>query len=299
MIVESLLIQSASQIEEKQRLFFPFKDTTLVLSSTNSLGKTTLLRFLLFSMCFNIPLTKGVEGNRWETVLRFRDSNGQTIVLSRHADKATLTSENTFIGEYDLSEPGVRDTLLSLVFESNETSIISNIFGCMYVDQEYGWQTTNNANYYGTIPFSCESLVGQNNQEIEDLINALEIAKRDKKKYQALVTMLKASENPVDVESYQNTGNLVSELTNIQQQRGKLSRELFDLNSELEEYRRALNDNKYLADVISRYQIRICHQGNDAFTLTKEDIDGYETNQLILSASIAEMESKKRFCKNK
>ena len=60
----------------------------LIYSQKNTKGKTTLMRWLLFALGFNIPNTKGINFSKNESLLTIRKDDGEEITLSRHSQQS-------------------------------------------------------------------------------------------------------------------------------------------------------------------------------------------------------------------
>ena len=70
MIFQSLSLQEGMYLKK-----FIFDKSTLIYSDKNSKGKTTLLRFILYSIGYNIPSTKKINFNNFTTELLLSNNN--------------------------------------------------------------------------------------------------------------------------------------------------------------------------------------------------------------------------------
>ena len=71
MVINRLTVSLRDSLLFPESFVFDFKQKNLITSSKNSLGKTTLIRFLLNSIGFKIPSTKGIAINQYRTSLEF------------------------------------------------------------------------------------------------------------------------------------------------------------------------------------------------------------------------------------
>ena len=113
---------------------FEFTDgANLIFSKKNSCGKTTLLRFMLYSLGYNIPNTRKINFERCEVGSEiFCDALGD-VTLLRYADdfiETTINDEKkTYILPHQLHE------LHAKLFGTENVDVLDNILGAIYVDQ--------------------------------------------------------------------------------------------------------------------------------------------------------------------
>lgn len=113
----------------------------LIHSENNSCGKTTLLRFVLYGLGYNIPNTRKIKFNSCDVELFVCLDNGERIKLVRcnaitlvlHTDE----SQQTFV------LPEQENELHSRLFGTQNADILSNLLGAFYLDQEKGWTLLN------------------------------------------------------------------------------------------------------------------------------------------------------------
>ena len=79
-----------------ERTFEFTNGVNLIFSKENSKGKTTLLRFMLYSLGYNIPNTRKIKFDRCEVVSRILVDTVGEMILSRYSNdfiEATVTGE--------------------------------------------------------------------------------------------------------------------------------------------------------------------------------------------------------------
>lgn len=109
----------------------------LIHSEKNSCGKTTLLRFMLYALGYNIPNTRKIKFDRCEVELVIECETVGEILLLRHSDiaiEATVKDQKrTFV------LPEQQNDLHTIIFGTENVDILGNLLGAFYVDQEKGW----------------------------------------------------------------------------------------------------------------------------------------------------------------
>ena len=93
MIIKSLKVI----FNEKEFLFGFTKNCNLIYSKENSKGKTTLVRFLLYALGYQIPATAGIGDFAKFTFILNITINGKNITITRHDTEVLLESDNNKI----------------------------------------------------------------------------------------------------------------------------------------------------------------------------------------------------------
>ena len=92
-----MIVQSIRIKEGFSERTFNFTDSVnLIFSKENSKGKTTLLRFMLYSLGYNIPNTRKIRFDHCEVVTTILVDNVGKVVLSRYSNdfiEATVADE--------------------------------------------------------------------------------------------------------------------------------------------------------------------------------------------------------------
>lgn len=172
----------------KQGMFdktFDFSsEVNIIYSSENSVGKTTLLRFLMYSLGYSIPSTRGINFERYELFLDVLDNENKPCVLYRQRDYMTLTGEN---GEESYSLPHDMFSIHEKLFGISNADVLDNLLGTFYVDQEKGWTLLNRGKPIGNNHFSIEKLIlGLSNRSDKELSDRLSATKRELQKYRQM-----------------------------------------------------------------------------------------------------------------
>ena len=148
---------------------FPFsRGNNLIHSHTNSVGKTTLLRVVLYSLGYSVPSTKLFPLDKCEIESYIITDDGRAIKLVRMAPNFIVCHEgdeaHTFCLPEEITELQVK------FFNTKDVDIIDNLLGVFYLDQEKGWTLLNRGVVIGSNHFNVEDFVqGLSGRDCSDL----------------------------------------------------------------------------------------------------------------------------------
>ena len=223
----------------------------LIHSKQNSKGKTTLLRFLLYSIGYSIPNTRRIKFERCEVEAIIQSEYQGDILLQRNANNHIIATVNGERMTYVL--PDQLQDLHSMIFGTGNPDILANLLGAFYVDQEKGWTLLNRGVAIGSIHFNIEELIrGLSGRDCNELIAQEERLSRELGKYRQMFSVAKYKETlerengSLAVDTYEEVAN--SELEMLRIQEGQLRKELHRLD-------RALNDNKRFRKFVSEMKL--------------------------------------------
>lgn len=245
-------------------------DNYILHSASNSTGKTTLMRAILYSLGFNIPNTELVKFEKYEFEINL--SRDKEYKINR---KRSIIKINDI--EYDL--PTDQTIVLSNIFGTTNQEIISNLLGTFYFDQEKGWTLLNRGTIIGTNRFNIESFFrGLKNDETE---TSYEIVA----KISSLEKKIAQYNLMIDVAEYQDTiKQNGSESLNYQSYNdeldiklGNLKLELFNIENEIAKIKEIIKENKKFSDYIEKKNIYINNpqDDNSPIKVTKETLYKY------------------------
>ena len=158
MRIASLQVNSMQQsfLNDNQKIFTFAPGVNVVFSKKNSVGKTTLLRLLMYALGYPIPNTRGIRFSDYETILTVIGANESEFVLTRNRDYIEMIHDGT---EKGYSLPTEQNEIHGLILGIENLEVVDNLFGAFYVDQEKGWTLLNRGKAIGNIHFSLESLL--------------------------------------------------------------------------------------------------------------------------------------------
>ncbi len=253
--------------------FIEFSDSAnLIHSKQNSKGKTTLLRFLLYSLGYNIPNTRKIKFGRCEVETVICTEKIGEVTLSRTANSHIVLSTSDERTTYVLPEQ--QNELHSLLFGTNNIDILENLLGAFYVDQEKGWTLLNRGVAIGSIRFSIEELIrGLSGRDCTALIQQESKLSRELGKYKQMFSVAKyqetieTEEGALAVEHYDE--KIDSELEQLKIRKNALKKELRRLD-------RAIKDNQQFSRFIAEMKLLIKGPDGTTIPVTAENIVGFD-----------------------
>ena len=265
-------------------------NANLIHSKQNSKGKTTLLRFLLYSIGYNIPNTRNIKFDRCEVeAVIFTEKVGE-VTLIRTANSYIVLSTNDERTTYVLPEQ--QNELHSVLFGTENTDILGNLLGAFYVDQEKGWTLLNRGVAIGSIHFNIEELIrGLAGCDCKSLIQQEAKLSHELSKYKQMFSVaqyqetIEAEEGSFVAEHFEE--KIDYELEQLVIRQNALKRELRRLD-------KAIRDNRHFIDFIDEMKLLIIDPNGIQIPVTKENIVGFDdsidyliTKHKLISAELA------------
>lgn len=250
---------------------FEFTDgANLIFSKKNSCGKTTLLRFMLYSLGYNIPNTRKINFERCEVGSEiFCDALGD-VTLLRYADdfiETTINDEKkTYILPHQLHE------LHAKLFGTENVDVLDNILGAIYVDQEKGWTLLNRGTVIGSIRFNIEELIrGLSECDCNALIAKEAQLSKELSKYRQMASVAKYREEVIA-----ESGTLVSDSYSVESDAAiaQLLIQQKNLQSELRRIDQSLSNNKRTRQYIAEMKLVIQLPDGTIFPVKADSIVG-------------------------
>lgn len=253
-----------------ERTFNFSDDVNLIFSKENSKGKTTLLRFILYSLGYNIPNTKNIRFDRCEVVSRILVNKVGEITLSRYSDayiEATVANDKkTYILPDQLHD------LHKIIFGTENTDVLNNILGAIYTDQEKGWTLLNRGTTIGSIRFNIEELIrGLSDCDCSDLISKEIQLSKELSKYRQVASIAKYCEKIIA-----ESGTLVSDSYSVESDAviAQLMMQQKALQCELKRIDKSISDNKRVRQYVADMKLIIQLPDGTIFPVTSESIVG-------------------------
>lgn len=266
-----MIIQSIRIKEGFAERTFNFTDgVNLVFSKENSKGKTTLLRFLLYSLGYNVPNTRKIRFDHCEVVSRVLVDNVGELTLSRYSNdfiEATVADEKkTYILPDQLRE------LHKILFRTENADVLNNILGAIYTDQEKGWTLLNRGTVIGSIRFNIEELIrGLSGCDCSDLIRKKARLSKERSKYRQLASVAKYREEIVA-----ESGTLVSDAYSVESDAviAQLLMQQKALQGELKRIDKSLSDNRRVRQYVAEMKLMVQLPDGKIFPVTADSIVG-------------------------
>ena len=152
MKINYLRVKDSNELE----YMYQFKDKTMIYSEENSKGKTTLIRFILYSLGYQIPATEGIgDFDKMEFELNVTNKFKE-ITLFRKASNLQIIYEKKI---YNYILPEQENELHSIIFGIDNVTVLNNLLAVYYIDQEKGWTLLNRGKIIGNIRFNIEEFI--------------------------------------------------------------------------------------------------------------------------------------------
>ncbi len=242
----------------------------LIHSEENSCGKTTLLRFMLYALGYNIPNTRKIKFDRCEVALEIECEMAGTVLLKRYSDiaiEATFEDrKSTFV------LPEQKADLHKIIYGTENIDILENILGAFYVDQEKGWTLLNRGVVIGSIHFNIEELIrGLAGCDCSDLIRKESQLSRELTKYKQMFSVAQYKET-LDEESGTLVADSYEEETDVAINQLLLRKK--QLKAELRRIDNTLSDNRRFKKFVVDMKLLIEAPDGSVFPVTENNIVG-------------------------
>lgn len=289
-----MIIQSLTITEGKKTKTYKFSPhANLVHSDDNTVGKTTLLRLILYGLGYQIPNTKNMKFEKCITQVVLT-SNGKTFHIKRE-NEYLLVDDETSTEYYIL--PTELNQFHAVVFGTDNNDVLNNLLGAFYMDQEKGWTLLNRGKVIGSISFSIEKLIlGLSERDYQKLQSELQLLEREVKKYQQMRDIAQYQR-----EIYEEKGDIVHDTYDETLQRD-LSVYMFDveaLRKELKQITDTIADNTSIRKFIEKMSLWVKAPDGTKIPVNEDTIIGLDDNndflisrKHLLTSQIAKLEQK-------
>jgi len=242
----------------------------IIHSAKNSVGKTTLLRFLMFALGYPIPNTRGISFNHYELEVEIITSGDAAVRLIRDRDAMTILREGN---EEYYSLPSDLTEIHRTIFGLHNQEVLENLLGVFYIDQEKGWTLLNRGKAIGNIHFSLEALIrGLSNRSNDEMAARLASVKRELQKYKHML----------DVAQYQAEINALGEAAVADAPSDELAKDLEvlycerkPLDNELQRLRDVIRKNTAFQKFISNYHLQVQSPSGDIVPVNENTLVGF------------------------
>lgn len=266
MIFKSISIKEG--MEERTITFS--EGVNLIFSRVNSKGKTTLLRFMLYSLGYNIPSTRKMKFEQCEVITKIHCDRLGDIVLSRFNGTILEMEYNGEKTTYIL--PDQLHDIQRIIFGTDRTDVLDNILGAIYADQEKGWTLLNRGTAIGSIRFNIEELIrGLSGCDCSDLIQKERQLTNELGKYRQMFSVAKYRESVVA-----ESNTLVSDDYAVESDAvvAQLLIRQNTLQHELKRIDKTLTDNRRFRHYVEEMKLMVQSPDGSIIPVTAENIVG-------------------------
>lgn len=264
-------------IENKEYNFK--KGNTLIYSKKNSVGKTTLIRLLLYSLGYKIPSTKGINFKNLKLSIELQEKNKKIKIDRENNQIRTDLLSDTVLNTNSKSDITI---LHSILYNASIPELLDNILGLFYFDQEKGWTLLNRGVVIGSIRFNIEELIeGLDKPNLLELETNLNKLTKEKQIYIQLNKLIDLQKEYAGNDALSDKSTL-----ELQSEYRSLNMELKRINQEIEGYVKIQKNNVGLIKLIEESGIRIKVDGK-VIPVTRKNILNFNANQYLVNAQLA------------
>lgn len=263
------------------------ENVNLIYSEKNSKGKTTLIRFLLYALGYNIPNTKKIKFKNCEVEASIQTEKYGEVILTRNSLDYIVAKYNHVKTTYVL--PSQLLELHGIIYGSNNKNILDNILGAYYVDQEKGWTLLNRGTVIGSLHFNIEELIrGLSDCDCSKLIKEETKLSKELGKYRQIFSVAQYRESVMRENSSLVVDEYSEEVNAILAQ---LLMEQKKARDELKRIDKVLNDNKQFKKFVAEMKLVVQTDNDEIITVRPENIVGLTDtiDYLIAKRKIAAM----------
>mgnify|MGYP004498351419 FL=1 len=281
-----MLIESLKVFTEENEIFYKFGRNTMIYSIHNSKGKTTLIRFILYALGYQIPATEGIgnfDNMEFEILIK---NNEQNFSINREKDivKVKINKESL-----EFKIPEQENELHCLIFGIENDTILNNLLAVFYIDQEKGWTLLNRGKIIGNIRFNIEEFIaGISNINIQNLISEKKVLNREIQKYRYIKNTIDINnefneEDDDTIEEYEQVS--MNELIQLQKEK---QLELKKIKNEIKRLEKSILKNSEFGKMIENYGLIIEYQGQE-IQLTRNNLFDFDRNQNLMKIKIQDL----------
>lgn len=256
-----------------------FDDTVnLIYSKKNSVGKTTLLRLMIYSLGYSIPSTKGINFDSCEIETEIEIDKGiMKIIRNGNILESIFNDE-----KHTYLLPNESYIFHSIIFNTKNTDLIENMLGAFYVDQEKGWTLLNRGSVIGKNHFNIEALVrGLSDRDCSQLFFELKMAERQLSKYQNMFNVAKYQKDINELKENIIYDNLDEQMEN---EITVLQFDCKQINDELSRVNNVIGENKNFKNYIEKMKLMVKSSYGEEVPVNKDTIVGFNDNFEFLFA---------------
>lgn len=242
----------------------------LIHSDKNSRGKTTLVRFLLYSLGYNIPNTRKIKFDRCEVTTKLHSEKCGDMTLFRCSNSYIVAT----FGEEQITYvlPDQMDELHRMIYGTDNAEILDNLLGAFYVDQEKGWTLLNRGTVIGSIHFNIEELIrGMSGRDCSELLRKEASLSKELGKYRQMFSVAQYRESIIAetgslaADTYYEEADVATNQLQIQQKR---------LKAELARIDHTLKDNRRFRDFVAEMKLMVRTPDGQTIPVTVDNVVG-------------------------
>jgi hypothetical protein len=269
-------------------------DVNIIHSNKNSVGKTTLLRFLMFSLGYPIPRTRGLNFSRFDFDAEIALQDDIICHVLRSDDYIEFICDDN---EFSYSLPSDLNDLHKRIFGIQNEEVLENLLGAFYIDQEKGWTLLNRGKAIGSIHFSIEGLIrGLSDRSNSELAVQLSSTKRELQKYRH---MLNIAQYQSEISNLGENISFDTPIDEIDMKLDVLYSERKPIFDEMERIKNVVRKNTSFKRYIDSMQLRVVsptgeeiHVNENTLIGFKDDVDYLIAKRKMIESQLVNIDKK-------
>ena len=254
---------------------FDFTSKTILRSEENQVGKTTLLRAVLYALGFSIPSTRGIKFQDLSFKVKVETGLGD-CQIERNGAELTFASQEE-VNKYILPDDEI--PFHECLFGIKDAVILKNLLGAFYFDQEKGWTLLNRGKVIGSVSFKIEDFLrALSNRSCTTECERLVVVRDQIQKYKKMLSVAQyqatIKDTPAGFKSDTPKQEVVDEIRRIENI-------ILPLSNEVDRIRRVIRDNESFKRYISSMHLVVKSKNGERIPVTEETLDGFKSNERL------------------
>lgn len=260
-----------------------FGNNTLIHSSKNSSGKSTLLRLIFYSMGYSIPQTKGINFSKMETNLYLENLDG-IVSIQRINGTLSINYEDNTSSDYFL--PNDEELVFSQIWRTNNSNVFYNILGAIYMDQEKGWTLLNRGTVIGNLKFKVEDLLeGLSDRDLSKQKIEIDNINTELKKYSQILNIIEYKSHLSEAASNSLFSSDYNE--KLENNLNLLTIKKLDLRTKIRDIEESLQENSKFIEYVEKMNLIVKdHITGISIPVKEETIIHFSENQRYIHARL-------------
>jgi hypothetical protein len=257
-------------------------------NGANQVGKTTLIRALLFTMGENVPGTQSFDfqSTKKEFYLDLHSDSAQVKLLRTANTLRLRDGDNRDVVSYVL--PLELYEAKSKIWGISNRLVSDNLLGACYIDQDKGWTLLNRGKAIANISFNIEDFVsGLAGLDLANERAEIKKIEQETKRYKFALGAAGYQRDVLENE----TQPIPSEDSNrdFSRQQQLLMHASY-LKKRINAMKAVQKDNKRFAEYIEHLKLRI-KDGSREIPVNRENLVGFEDQEKYLEAQVSVLKS--------
>lgn len=293
MKIAKIMFKRQSEPESAWRIFEFAPNFNYIYSEKNSTGKSTFMRFLLYSLGFNIPNTQKV---------RFEEFIIQTELLVEGClTTIKRVDKKIWINDVEMFLPKDQMVVLSLLFKSESLDLLENILGAIYIDQDRGWTLLNRGTIIGGIKFYIEVFLhGLKGKDCDiEVKAALKKVDSELENYRQMKAVAEYKEQAIkasgEVQLQSGSVAFDTQVDVLENKRRELLLQKQSIEKRIDFLKRTIIDDSKFIDWVESHNIIVRGNNGERIPVTRNNIENYvdntELNQIEIRRETIELKT--------